>query len=139
VTQPVPKWLGVVDTKGHLHLDERRDFDRYLRTLTGKEVEIVVRRRQYKRTLDQNAYWHGVCFPLLMEHFGYTDVAQLKLDLMGTCWGWTRSPVTGKEVPIKPSTSAMSLEEGTHFTDWLLTWSAEEHGVFIPSPEKVAA
>lgn len=133
-----PIFTGVVTAKGALILDARRDLARYLCTLSGKAVEVIVRKVQVKRSRDQNSYLHGVVFPLLGEHFGMT-MTEVKYSLMGECWGWKRDPISSKEIPIKPSTSEMTVEDCTHFIEWVLVWAATDHQVYIPSPEKVQA
>lgn len=133
-----PVFNGQVTKDGRLVLNDDERFLRkqHLLALAGHDVEVVVRKRRIKRTLDQNAYWHSKPFPILAEHFGLS-VEEVKYVLMGECWGWHRDKVTGREIPIKPSTSSMTVEEGTFFQDWLLPWAMTEHGVDIPPPEKV--
>src|SRR3990167_10631517 len=54
-----------------------RDISRlrdYLRSFKdGQEVEISIRKFKKNRTLNQNAYWHGVIVPLLSAHTGFTN------------------------------------------------------------------
>jgi hypothetical protein len=47
--------------RGQLLLPDQAFFDRWLRRLEGKVVEVVVRERPERRTLKQNAYYHAVC------------------------------------------------------------------------------
>ena len=133
----VPKFEGVVNERGQLFLDARKDMDRWLRTLAGKVVEVVIRKKPSRRTVNQNAYLHAVPLPLLAEHFGMT-IAEVKYSLMGEKWGWKKDPISGREVPVKPSTSEMTVDECTEFIEWLLDWAPAEHGVSIPAPDKVA-
>ena len=77
-------------------------------------------------------------FPILMEHFGCNSIEETKLALMGECWGYQRDKITGRELPIKPNTSDMSVDEGVQFTDWMIRWAMVNHGVDIPPPEKVS-
>jgi len=134
---PTPKWIGTVDAQGKLHIDGKRDLDRYLRTLAGKEVELVVKRKVYKRSLDQNAYWWSVPVRILAEHCGYTD-AQMHYALLGECFGYVAGP-QGKPVPVKPSSSDLSVEEFSRLIEWCLDWAASELGVYIPAPDKQRA
>ena len=77
-------------------------------------------------------------FAMLAEHFGY-QLHEMKLVLMGECWGWRHDPVSGKEIPIKVHTSDMSIEECTHFIEWVIPWAATEHQFVIPYPSEVDA
>lgn len=141
-----PKFLGCVDDSGRLLFGrtpheserERKNFARFLKTLRNRDVEIVVKKKTVQRSLDQNAYLHAVPFPLLAEHFGMT-ISEVKYSLMGEKWGWRKDPISGREIPIKPSTSDMTVEECTQFIEWLLIWAATEHDVYIPSPERAEA
>jgi hypothetical protein len=136
----IPIFHGDVTADGRLELDggERQRRGQYLRYLRGKRVEVEIRQARTKRSLDQNAYLHAVPFPILAAHFG-DSIEGVKLDLMGECWGWHQSPVTGRWLPVKPHTSAMTVEECQFFIDWLIPWAMTEHGVEIPLPAEVAA
>jgi len=107
--------------------------------LAGREVEVVIRRKQDMRSLDQNAYWHAVPFPLLQEALGYDSVEELKFDLMGEKWGWTETKA-GHRAPMKLHTSLLTKAEGAEFTDWLVRFGATlPSPVWIPLPDEVAA
>ena len=101
-----------------------------------RKVQLTIRKRQSQRSLDQNAYLHKVPFPILAEHFGDT-IPGIKLSLMGECWGWHHDKVTGRDVPIKPSTSEMTIEEASYFIDWVIPWAMTNHQVAIPLPNEV--
>jgi len=121
---------------GLLVLDRPKDYGRYLRKLRGQFVEVIVRKRRTQRSLDQNAYLHAVPIPILADHFGYT-IPEMKLVLMGECWGWHREKITGRDLPLKPSTSEMSVEECSQFIEWVIPWAATNHQVLIPLPNEV--
>lgn len=106
----------------------------YFKTLAGKNVEIVVRRERVQRSLDMNRYWHAVPFPLLAEYWG-EDIETTKLLVLGECFGW-RDLKDGKRIPMKPSTSALTVEEGSHLTNWMPPWAMTNFGVEIPLPKE---
>ncbi len=135
-----PIFHGVVNDQGVLRVLEtdRVAYRNYLRYLKGTPVEIEIRKARIKRSRDQNAYLHAVPLPILAAHFG-DSIEGVKLDLMGECWGWHQSTVTGRWLPIKPRTSAMTVEECQFFIDWLIPWAMTEHGIEIPLPGEVAA
>jgi hypothetical protein len=116
-------------------IDKERELWReYLRTLRGKDVELVVRKVRVRRSLDQNAYLHRQPFRLLADYVG-DSIEGVKLSLMGECWGWKRCPITGRDIPVQPNTSDMSVEECTEFIDWLIPWALEHYPeVRIPLP-----
>lgn len=132
----VPIFKGRVDDKGVLVLDRPLDFARLKAKLRGKFVEVILRRRSTQRSVKQNAFLHGVALPILCEHFGNT-VAKMKLDLLGEKWGYERSPVTGREVPIKQHTSELTTAEFAELVDWIPMWAMSEHNCFVPLPNEV--
>lgn len=110
---------------------------RWMKTLAGERVEVIIRKARAKRSLDQNSYWHGVVFPLVSEYTGYT-IPETKLVLLGECFGWQK--IGGHDVPIKPSTSDLTVEEGSRFTEFFGPWAVEHcGGLQIPLPNEVAA
>lgn len=135
----VPVFHGDVTDDGRLVLDEsERDRRRlHLGSLKGRRVEVVVRRERVQRSLDSNAYWHAVPFPLLAEYWG-EDIETTKLLCLGECFGW-RELKDGHRIPMKPSTAALTVEEGHHFTNWLPPWAMTEFGVNIPLPKESEA
>lgn len=134
----VPIWHGRIDADASVVLaePERAERRRFLRTLIGENIELVIRKQRTQRSLDQNNYIHAVPILLLAEYFGYT-IPEMKLVLMGECWGW--KTIAGHEVPIKPSTSEMSVEECSYFIEWVIPWAMVNHHVAIPLPNEVAA
>lgn len=112
--------------------DEKPMRDRILRRLAGKTVDLTLKVHREQRSLDQNAYWHAVPFPILQDALGYDSIEELKLALMGECWGYHIDKVTGRELPIKPHTSSMNTEEGAHFTEWMVRF-----GALLPSPVEI--
>lgn len=133
----VPIFTGTVDDAARLTLTEReRDQRRaWLETLKGRDVEVVIRRRRRQRSTDQNALIHAVA-TALAEHCG-VSLGEMKVLLMGECWGWRT--VRGHEVPVKPHTSDMTVEEATDFIDWLLPWTATNFPSVRLDAKRVAA
>ena len=107
---------------------------RHLATLDGHDVEFTIKRKRSQRSLDQNAYLHGCVFGPLGEHLGYT-MSEMKLLMMGECFGW--QTVAGHELPIKSSTSEMTVEEAHHLIEWVGPWALEQFDFHIPLPNEV--
>ncbi len=134
-----PVFSGRVLPGGLLVLDRPKDYARYVRSLHGRFVDVIVRKQRVQRSLDQNAYLHAVVFPILADYFG-DSVEGVKYDLMGEKWGLKPSIIEpSRLVPIKPSTSSMTVEECSAFIEWVIPWALTEHGVEIPLPNEVAA
>lgn len=135
----VPIFAGRVDEHGVLTLLDRERVHRkqWLQTLAGKDVEVLVRKKRTQRSLDQNAYFHAIPVPLLAEEWG-EDVETAKLLILGECFGW-RDMKDGRQIPIKPSSSALTVDEFSHLIEWLPPWAMTHFRVEIPLPEKAAA
>lgn len=138
----VPIFTGTVSDDGsriEFAADEASQRRRYLQTLAGQRIEVVVRKRKTKRSLDQNAFWHSVPFPLLAEYLGYDEdeIEELKFFLMGEYSGWHESKA-GLRLPNILHTSDLTTEEGADFTEWLVRFGAKlpGGGVMIPLPNE---
>src|SRR4029077_8476171 len=125
----VPIFHGAVSDGGMLSLEEsERDLRlMHFQSLAGQRVEVVVRKGRAKRSQDQNAYIHAVPIPILADHFG-ESISDMKLILMGECWGWRFDPLAGREIPIKAHTSDMTVEECSYFIEWVIPWAMVNHG-----------
>ena len=66
----IPIHKGIVEN-GKLTLAEPQTFIGYLHTLKG-DVEIIVRPRRKKRSLNQNQYYWGVILKLIADSTGHT-------------------------------------------------------------------
>lgn len=132
----IPIFHGRIDPDGRFELAAHELGLRraYFKSLAGQSVEITVRKERTQRTLDQNAYLHAVPFPLLAEYWG-EDIETTKLLVLGECWGW-RETSGGNRLPIKPSTSRLTVDESTHLIEWLPPWSMTNFGVAIPLPNE---
>jgi hypothetical protein len=134
----IPIFTGRVSPASTLELAEHeRDRRRkWLSTLVGHDVEVIVRRVPRQRTLDQNSYIHAVPATLVAEETGKT-IEEAKRDLMGDCWGWKRDLATGELKPVKAHTASMSVEEATYFIEWVGPFCLEKYGIEIPLPGEV--
>lgn len=133
---PQPVFVGFVDQRGKLELDDRSKFIGHVHSFAGYEVELTIRKRKSQRSLDQNAFWWAVPVAILAEHCGYTP-SQMHYALLGECFGYMAGP-TGQPIPNVPSSSELNTEQFAHLIDWVLTWAPTELGVTIPEPGQVA-
>lgn len=129
------RFSGQVDERGQLNREVREQVAEWIRTFAGRRIDIGIRQHRRQRSLDQNAYLHAEPFPKLAAHWG-ESIARTKLICMGEFWGWEPCKVTRCYLPVKAHTSDMTVEECTHFIDWLLPWALTEHGVAITLPDE---
>lgn len=128
---------GLVDAGGKLDLDVRTQIAEYIRTYANRHIDVVVRAHTRQRSLDQNAYLHAEPFPKLAQTWG-ESIERTKLICMGEFWGYEPAHVNGIRVllPVKVHTRDLTVEECTHFIDWLVPWALAEHGVAIRLPDE---
>lgn len=126
----------VANAAGHLSDEARGRILAVLRQHAGAELDIVIREHETQRSLDQNAYIHAVPVTLLADFLGNT-IPEMKLILMGECFGWKVDPMSGHEIPVKPATSSMNVGECQYFIDWVVPWAAQKFDGFeIPLPNE---
>lgn len=132
---PVPIFYGDIDKQCRVVLHEQERYLQWKRSLSGKPIELVLRRKRSKRSLDQNAYIHAVPIPLVAEKMG-ESINDAKLIMMGEKWGW--HIVRGYRLPVKGHTSEMTTAECAEFIEWAPMWAATElDGLYIPLPNEV--
>ena len=106
---PVPIFGGIITDEGKLVLcaNEAAKRRAYLGFLKGKRVEVIIREKQSKRSLDQNAYLHAIPLPMLAAEWG-EDIETTKLLVLGECFGWHETKYG--RVPMKPHTAALKVD-----------------------------
>lgn len=100
----------------------------------GDAFVVEVRKRQSKRSDEQNRYWHGVVVKLLAEHCGYEPDEMheaLKFKFLGT-------EDISKGLVKVGSSAKLSTAEFATLVDRVVLWAAEELGVIIPAPDPQA-
>lgn len=137
MAEQVPVWRGTVTADGRLELYGLQASDRraYLRSLAGRDVDVIVRRHRKQRSVDQNAWLWGLALPVLADGLGYNEHEHemLHYSLLSECFGTTYDPRMGREWPAKTS-SQLSTKEFSDYMEWLVRWAAMEHGIRVPLP-----
>ncbi len=127
--------------QGKLQVRGRQDFERQIRQLRDGEVVVTVERRHATRSLDQNAYWWGVCVELVSNHTGYTpdEIHELAKQMFLP----KRLAVTDGNGEIKGefvvggTTTTLNKVEFGEFIESFRRWAATDLGVVIPDPNEV--
>ena len=130
-----PIFAARVNERGQVVIQDRQAFDEYAKTLRGSDLQVILRKAQSQRSVQQNAYWWAVPVRLLADHCGYSD-NDMHYALLGECFGYHVGP-TGKEQPNEPSSSALTVEKFTRLIEWVLVWGPQEMGCEIPAPPEV--
>lgn len=128
-----PIFTGLVAGR-KLQLDSRDQFDTYLLSLEGKQVEVTVEKMKRKRTVDQNSYY-WLILTTIGKELGYTshDVHELMKSMFLKRPLWVR----GKFVSTTRSTTSLDTIEMTEYIERIRQWAAEELNINIPDPVTV--
>ena len=98
---------------------------------------IEIKQYRKKRSVDQNAFLHGVPLKMISDTTGY-EIEDMKTYLLGEFSGWTEYEVWGqlRKRPNKRS-HELNTKEFTEFLDFIQRWAAQELGLLIPNPNEV--
>lgn len=103
----------------------------------GDSVEVVVRRRQVRRSHKANARWWALV-RALAEGFGWADPEELHDLLVHKFRPLPPDPLTG--APRRERTSKMSQAAFAALADEVQLWAEADHGfVFHPTTKKTEA
>lgn len=98
------------------------ELNQLLRDIRGP-VEVIIRKPSRSRSLNQNAYYHGVVIPMLAERFSGSSRNEIHESLK-------------KEFLGGKSTTELSTTEFETYLEQIKARAAEM-GVIIPDPEHV--
>jgi len=124
---------------GKLFVRNRRDFDRQIAQFRdGLEFELTVQRRRAARSIQQNAYWWGVCLQVVSEHTGYTpdelhEIAKQMFLPKRLAMNDGNGEVVGEFV-LGGSTRTLNTIEFGEFIEKWRQWAAETLDCNIPDP-----
>jgi hypothetical protein len=116
----------------------------------GAAWRVTIEPVKSTRTLSQNAYLWGVCYPAMSDRSGY-ETAELHEYLLGEFYGWVE-----KRVPKKPSNpkgkesfprrttttnekgkrAVLSTQEFADFVSFVQRFAAEKLCLVIPDPQQ---
>ena len=116
-------------------MEARTAFQALIQKLDGKDIELSLRRRQKRRSLNQNSYYWGVVIPLIGEFCGYDkDDMHFNLKQM-----FLRDREHEEHGLIRVrSTVGLSTTEFNDYVEQCVRWAVTELGVIIPDPGQAA-
>lgn len=136
--KPVPVWIGVVDPEGKVRLLAKDLFHRYVTTLKGKPVQLVLKVQQRAKSTNQLGFIFGVCYPIIADELGYRqyEVEEVHDALMRRLRGLKPEP---NPLQLRVSLAEMTHEEVSAYIDDLRHFAVTEWGIVVPDPSKAEA
>jgi hypothetical protein len=116
-------------------LESLKSLSAYLRKNEGELVSVEVVRPKDKRSLEQNAYWHGPILSLVGDCWEEARGVRYPKDaihsaLVGECFGYTDTPMG----PVRRSSASLTVEEFSHLIDWTREELWQRYRVHAPEP-----
>ena len=135
----VPIFSGTCDVAGRVHLHAKAAFTAYLSRLKNKPIEVVVREKRPTRSRNANAYWWGVCIPLIADSLGYQPHEHEAVhDAVVRQIAGLR-PGSDPRLEIRASTHDMDKEDFGILIEQTIIWAATELGIAIPDQDSAEA
>lgn len=129
-----PKFLGVIDSNGELHIDKQSyvGYHQHLLNLKGLPVTIVIDKVRKTRSDRQNAYYHGVVCKIIADFTGHSS-SEIHTAVSMKFLSMTDS----KGITFTRSTTDLNTIEMENYLDRIRIWARTELGVFVPMPNQV--
>ncbi len=109
------------------------------RNFAGMDIEITVQRKRRRRSLLQNAYYHGVVVPIVQQGLldaGYKVGREQVHDFLKATFHKCElvNEATGEVLQTVGSTTGMSTLQMMEYFQAITLWAAEYLNVQIPEP-----
>lgn len=132
-------FFGFVNDDGKLLWDFPSQVKAFISTLKGCEIEVEIRERRKKRSLDQNAGFHAMITPWARDE-GH-NITELKRDLLGEIFGWSDvvSPLSQNRTPKLAHTSELTVSQFSELIERTLDIAAGCGYVLVAPDEYKAA
>jgi hypothetical protein len=116
--------------------DWNKVYKKYEKDCNQRDQTIYASDSYPQRSLDQNAYFHGVIIPILAGHFGYT-IKEMKNALAFEFYPEEITTINGEAITVPGRSRDKNTKEMTEIIDTIRHWSMEEHGCYIPEPNEI--
>lgn len=130
--------INIKDGKTSMSDDEYFRYRKMVLSLEG-DYEFIVKKKFKKRSLPQNAYFHGVIVPMIADSIGEQDQNEIKAILKSKFLS-KEKPLAGKDnqwemIKIVGRTSKLSTDNFSIFVEKCRTWASSFLGINIPDPD----
>lgn len=131
-------FFGNVDINGKLSINDKSNFVKYLKQFAPinkdfTEVEILVRKRKSKRSLEQNRLW-WLYITILANETGMVKEEMHEVCKFKFLQKEKVIEATGEIVKYIESTTKLNKSEFADMIAELQQWAAESLNIVLPSP-----
>jgi hypothetical protein len=131
----IPKIKGIV-TNGKLIIDYNNTIkqEKWVRTLEGKRVEVIIKAERHSRSIPQNSYYWGVVLLLISKETGYTPEElheffkriYLKKEII----------IGGQVYEVSISTKKLNTEQFMDYIEKIKGFVLAKLNLAIPNPDE---
>ena len=124
---------------GKLEMSARKGFTQYLQKFEGQEVTVVVKKRQWDRSINQNNYYWGVIVKLIADEVGDDPAkihALLKVMFLSKILHVEGKDKKVMEEKITGTTTKLSTAQTEDYYQKCRVWALDFLGVVIPLPNE---
>lgn len=132
---------GHINHDGKLHIVHRPLLDQWIRDNKNKSIVLRVERKKKKRSVMQNAWYWGVCIPMIqysLNQLGNDFTAEDTHDAMKAKFNTIEIKVNGVCEEMVQSTTRLTTVEFMAFTDRVMDWAKCFLNIEIPLPNSQA-
>lgn len=130
----IPKFKGIIKER-KIVLNDKEQFQNYLLSLEGHEIEIGVGKIQYDRSSNQNRYYWGVIIKMIADETGHTS---------DEIHEWCKIAFNGKhliigdkEVIVGKSTAKLDISDFEDYAEKIRQWASEMLNLIVPLPNEI--
>jgi hypothetical protein len=119
---------------GQLFISKRKDFDESIKRFEGREVEIIVQKKRFVRSVQQNRLW-WLYMDILHKELGYSKEEVHEICKMKFLKREKVIESTGEVMEYLESTTRLTRTQFAETIDKLIMWAAEMK-IVLPLPNE---
>jgi hypothetical protein len=127
---------------GKMRFDNRKMLDDHIKELEGKRFGLVLSEQENTRSVRQNAFLWGVCYPMVVR--GWKDKGEVGVNNDVAHKFLTEMFLEPKichikssnKVVIEYSTKTLSKKLFSEYWGMIQMWAAEKLQIYIPDPNE---
>lgn len=129
-----PKFKATIE-KGKVKPYNPTRLQEWYKHYEGKDIAITIDKWSSVRTLQQNAYLHGVVFKMIADYTGET-IQKTKRDVKVKIGAFDEFEVMGEKFLAVRETRNMSKKEFNLFVEEARRFALSFHKIHIPLPDE---